>query len=302
MKHKLGFHTNCRCGKTLEETLQHIKAAGFTHVMLDVKRADLESGIKLAQDIGLVVECVHLPFRLPYGPAVDNFWISGAENDEIIESIVQNIRTCGKHGVEVVIIHPSNGTRDFPYDLSQGVKSIQKILDATQSCNVKLAFENGYANINKQLQHLFDEIKDERFGFCYDCGHHYLLDSEIDFLKKYGDRCFAIHLHDNNLDYQGDDFVGSNGSMLHSPPFGRSGSDLHLLPFDGKINFEKVMHDIAHSKYDGSVMLESKYHREDVGIFLYKDKSPTEFLQIAYKRAEQLEKMLDSARDEEKKR
>lgn len=296
MKPKLGFHTNCRCGKTLEETLQYIKAAEFTHVMIDTKRESLETGIKLAQNIGLVVDCVHLPFKPPYGHAVDSFWISGAGNDEIIESMIQQIKVCGKHGVKVVIIHPSNGSRNFPYDLSQGVKSIQKILCTTKSTNVKLAFENGFASINKQLQYLFDNIKDKRFGLCYDSGHHYLLDPEVDLLKKYGNRCFAIHLHDNNMDYKGGVFGSSDDSEFHSLPFGKIGSDLHLLPFDGKINFEKVMHDIAQSKYDGVVMLESKYHRKDAGIFLYEDNSPTEFLQIAYKRAEELAKMLDSAR------
>jgi len=278
MKYELGFHTNCRCGKTLHEILQNLQAANFKHVMLDAKSEDLESGIKLAQSMGFSVPFVHLPFRKPYGHNVDNFWRKGVENDKLVDSIIDFIKICDRLGVEVAIVHPSNGTKGITWDLGQGLASIRKILDATKHCNVKLAFENGFHDVNQHLYHVLDNIDDERVGFCYDCGHHYLYAPEVDLLGKYGNRCFAVHLHDNMM----------------NPGKGTSSCDLHLLPFDGKIDFARVMSDLVLVNYDGIILLESKHHRAEVGLYVYDKLSPVEFLQLAYQRGEQLIKLMQA--------
>jgi len=272
----IGFHTNGRVADTLDETLSRIKAAGFEYVMLDTKLAELEVAIKLAIKIGLKVHSVHLPYRQPYGHNVDNLWRSGEKNDIIVNDLIGQIKTCGKYGVGVVILHPS--TRDGTLDISQGIKSLQKILAATKASGVKIAVENLHPLENKYLRALLDNIDDPRLGFCYDCGHHYLYAPEENLIGKYANRCFAIHLHDNLMDSKG----------------GQSSFDIHLLPFDGKIDFEKVCRDLARSKYNGPIMIESKYNRGDAGIYCYNDKSPTEFLAEAYNRGKKLAKMLDT--------
>ncbi len=95
------------------------------------------------------------------------------------------------------------------------------------------------------LQHLFfilDNIKSKNLKFCYDSGHHNLFNSEVDLIGKYSDILHAVHLHDNYLDFP--------------QKLGWSG-DLHLVPFDGKIDFEKIAHQIANSNFTGITMLES---------------------------------------------
>jgi len=130
------------------------------------------------------------------------------------------------------------------------------------------------------MEVLLDNIADPRLGFCYDCGHNYLYTPEIDFIAKYGDRVIAVHLQDNLMD---------------APDINQSNRDIHLLPFDGKIDFKKVMRDIAKSKYNGPIMLEAKYKRDRYETS-YKDMPPTEFLQEARKRGIKLAKMLDEAK------
>jgi len=274
MKNKVGFHTNCKCDDTsFEETLRNIKAAGFDHVMLDTNRSSLEDGISLAQNLGLTVDFVHLPFRPSREFNLNAFWAFGKANKMIIKSIIDQIETCAKFGVPVVILHPSHEPHKHAHEIQsekQGIKSFRKILEATKATGVKIAIENLGLNDTKYMRLLLDNIKDDSLGFCYDCGHHYLSHDtkEVDFLTLYGDRVFAIHLHDNLM--EGYD------------------RDLHLLPFDGKIDFKKVMRDIAKSSYYGVVLLESKRQN--------KNQPPADFLCEAKIRAEKLAEMLDTAK------
>ena len=277
----IGFHTNSHCGETIQETLELISAAGFKYVMLYTKSSELEDGIRIARKLGLEVVSAHLPYRQPHGINVDNFWKRGVENDKLIGSLIEQIKICGKYKVGIVVIHSCNDSRNGIFDVAHGIASLRKILSATKTSNVKIAVENIFPpHNNEYFFAMLDSIDDPRLGLCYDSGHHYLTMLEFDLLGKYGDRCFAIHLHDNLMD-------ASN--LNHND------RDIHLLPFDGKIDFKKVMRDIARSSYTGPVMLESKQKREAFET-LYANMTSTEFLQEAYKRGEKLAKMLDRAK------
>ena len=282
MKHELGINTNCECGKTLKETLENIKVAGFRNIMLSSKCGEIDVGLKLAKELKLKVPYVHLPYRPPYGVSMINIWKHGVENEATIDYFVDKIKLCEKYGVQVAVMHTVNGLPQLENEinLQVGIESIRKILDATKDCAVKLAFENHSAAHNKYLKVLLDNIKDDRLGLCYDSGHHYLLTPDTNFLKDYGDRLFALHLQDNLMD---------------APDLNRFDRDLHLMPFDGKIDFEKVMHNIAKTRFSGIIMLE--LHRQVVcSATPFYDMPPIDFLREAYRRAEKLAKMLDETR------
>jgi len=273
--YQIGINTNCGCGDTLEETLRNIKAAGFRHIMLlPSKNGDLEQELELATRIGLKVAFVHLPHWLE----VNNFWTVGRESDELINKVIEQIKVCDKYGARVAVIHSTKRSVESNLQLTpHGVNSFRKLLQATEKCSIKIAIENLHSSESKFMEFLFDKIKDERLGLCYDCGHHNLADPNTDWLGKYGDRCFAIHLHDNLMDL---------------PKIGIRGHDLHMLPFDGKIDFEKVIRGIAKSKYRDIIMIESSRLESS----FYQNISPTEFLREAKSRGEKLAKMLDAAR------
>lgn len=81
-------------------------------------------------------------------------------------------------------------------------------------------------------------------------------------MSRYGSRLMALHLHDND------------GS-----------SDQHCLPFDGTVDWQKVMKNISQTGYQGAVALE-------VNNTGYEDRHPEEFLHLAYERAKRLEAIL----------
>ena len=67
--------------------------------------------------------------------------------------------------------------------------------------------------------------------------------------------------------------------------------DMHYLPFDGKIDFEKVCEKLAKTNYANVVMLEV-HKRSASKPIIYKDKSVDEFLSEAYKRGLKLKDLI----------
>lgn len=277
MKYEIGINTNCECGDTLEETMRNIKAAGFEHVMLAAKSGGIAEGLETAKQVGLNVPYVHMPYRHPHGVAMIDLWREGAEREYSIKFFINLIKVCDAHGVRIAVMHPMNRSRqeDYPIDYALGIDSFRQILEGTRDCKIKLAIENLNLVLDKYLAIVLDNIADDRLGFCYDCGHHYLYTSDIDWMKKYGNRCFAVHVQDNMVDAEHDDDWGG---------------DIHLLPFDGKVDFEKVMRDIANSSYEDVLMME--LHREFKDKNQIYDLSPIDYLREAYNRGQKLVDML----------
>jgi sugar phosphate isomerase/epimerase len=132
-----------------------------------------------------------------------------------------------------------------------------------------VALENLNFQNHANFEYLMDNIPE--LGFCYDCGHHHLYTPNADLMKKYGARCIAVHIHDNFLDYApGHDWT----------------RDLHVLPFDGKMDMERVARELAHSSYNDVVMIEA-YHISVGEPQLYKDMTLEQFLNLLKKRGEQ---------------
>ena len=265
----IGISTNCECGDTLAETVANIKAAGFGNVMLaQGGRGNFEEDIKTVLAAGLKIPFVHL-----YSNLANGIWQGGNKRDKFIKSIGDAVRLCGKYGIPVALFHGSHVMDAVSDPGSIGVHAIEavkEILAIAEQSNVKVAIENLEGVNFAHFCYLMDNIKS--LGFCYDCGHHNLFIPEVDLIGKYGDRIIAVHLHDNNMDWSG---RGWN-------------HDRHLLPFDGKIDFNRVARDLNRSAYRGVVMME--LHREDD----YDHMSSREFLSEAFKRGQKLENLLFS--------
>ena len=151
------------------------------------------------------------------------------------------------------------------------------MVNFAQREGVNIAIENLDFPSFWQFEFIMKNIQAPALGFCYDVGHHQLLFPEINLLEKYGDRLMALHIHDNYMDYK-------EGICWKR--------DLHLLPFDGKINFDKIIKDLAKCGYKGTVMLE--VHKQKRESLLYSEMSDLRFLAEAKKRAEKLALMLEN--------
>ena len=134
--------------------------------------------------------------------------------------------------------------------------------------NVTLAFENLRKVGN--IAYFVDRYeKADNVKFCYDCGHEHCYTETVCFPDIFRDRMIFTHIHDN---------MGRDKNNPMGDP------DMHVLPFDGNIDYEKMMRKLDEYDYKGSLMLE-------VFSGPYPNLSPDEFIKTAFERIKKISLM-----------
>ena len=267
---KIGISTDCSCGENITETLQNIKAAGFENIMLAERSGDLETNLRLAREIGLNVSDVHFGYA-----DANDLWKKGDANRGFVKNFIRRLEILHKYKIKVATIHSVADVKDREISTEQGIATMREILEAVRELGVKIAVENLNANRTIYTRALLDNIDSSSLGFCYDAGHKNLWTPEQNLLAAYGDRCLAVHFHDNRMNDQ----TGNDANL-----------DDHHLPFDGVIDFEKEMRDLAKIGFDGVLMLEVNRYDwvNNVPRPMHEKLSIVDFLKLAKARAEKL--------------
>ena len=241
------------------ETINSIQKANFKNVFVQWYDEDWEytqkQQVEKCKELGFNIIFAHLGYQ-----NINSIWEEGIEGDKLVERYKKDIKDCKENGIDMVVMHLTS-KKQAPMYGDIGLNRIKQITEYAKKLNVKVAFEN--TKIKGYLEYVLGNIKDENVGTCFDSGHYHVhFDDEFDF-EFFKDRIFAIHLHDND----------------------KSG-DLHLLPFDGTLNWEYVMKKLKECNYDGPITLELCYRYDYLNISL------DEFYKIGYERGEKLGKIL----------
>ena len=242
---------------SFEERYRMIKATGFDCVMLwwsdKFGRGEgYQKDADLARAAGLQIENMHAPVHMQNALSSDN-----SEGEEVFKDYLQCIDDCRNNSIPTVIIH----LPDDAYELkSIGFRRLEKIIGKAEEYEVKIAFEN-LRNI-RNLSTVMSRFRSEYVGYCYDSCHHANYATDINLLAEYGNRLFALHLHDNG---------GSHNQ--------------HQLPFDGNVAWEQIVTAIKFTDYSGPITLEPMN-------WDYMNMDMKAFLKLASERAKKLEQMI----------
>lgn len=270
---KIGINTNNECGLDFFEICDNIKNCGFESIMIALNHEKEENQFEYVSKLGLDISFVHLD-----NTHTNDMWVKGFAHDMQIKIYKKQIELCSKFGVKIAVMHATIGDPNSiviaPNEF--GLNEFKRLVDFAKSKNVKIALENVDNSGFLHFKFLLDNIKSDNLGFCYDVGHHNLYNKDIDLLKLFGDRLLAVHLHDNLGDYKfGDDYT----------------RDLHLLPFDGNADFDKIVKQLKSVNYNNTIMIET--HKNPIAeLKLYKDITNVEFLERAKSIAEKLRNMM----------
>ena len=203
------------------------------------------------------VDSVHAPF--PEGDRL--FSLDEAERLESIRQCKLAVDAAADVGGGVVVVHlipygiPAGPVREKM--IEQGTRSVEALSAYAAEQNVKVALENGQKlDYDEVLAQLLARFGDP-VGFCYDSGHENVQGTCFGLLERFGPRLLTVHLHDN------------------------LGSDTHLLPYEGNIDWERFRQVFQRLPYAGNVILEAS-----LGNSAFKD--PKVFLAEARQRAERL--------------
>ena len=259
--------TGFDCNIPFIQVIPMIRQAGFKVIALGARiehsgyptvegRAKIRN---LIEENGLEIDSVHAPF-----PEGDNlFSLDEAKRLESIRQCKTAIDAALDLNGRVVVIHlipygiKDENTRKMM--INKGVKSVRELSKYALEKGIKLALENGQKQDYDDVLEKFlnEEFKNDPIGFCYDSGHENVKDKGFKLLEKFSDRLLIVHLHDN------------------------LGTDAHMLPYEGNINWDRFMKIFRGLNYPGNFLLESAIANSQF-------KNPKIFLSEARRRAEKL--------------
>lgn len=211
---------------------------------------------QLVADYHLHVDSVHAPF-----PEADRLCsLDEAERSESVRQCEVAIDAAEGLGTDVVVVH-LNTNADASVRaqmLDQGRRSIESLSEYALGRNVGLALENSWGEPYAEMLHaVMGEFAEPPIGFCFDAGHGNVDGVGIGDLLRYGSRLLTVHLHDN------------------------LGTDTHMLPYEGNMDWGRIMGALSDVGYRGNLLLEVATHDSE-----FKDAAG--FLSQAHERAQRL--------------
>lgn len=272
---KVGINVGLGFGIEVPEMLQHIKKAGFDAVFTDWHEGcPLAEWKALADSLGLEMPFIHAPFS-----KIEYIWEDDEMGDWALGTQLACLEESAKNNIPIVVCHVFKGfgKEDAPNDL--GLSRLQKLVDRAQELGVKIAFENteGEGYLDAVMKHFWNH---PAAGFCIDTGHEVCYNYGHDLIAKYGERLIATHLDDN---------LGISGESIFWH------DDLHLLPWDGVVDFEGTAKRIQNTPFSDVLMFEltvhSKPNRHDNDQYL--EMGCDAYLAEAYRRAQRFAALFD---------
>ena len=271
MKQHLGIIASC-LPHSEAENIAKIKEAGFDTVFLSSFEKKTVCEIKKeCEKHGITAETIHAPFyTIEDGRwiSTNEFWMDGCDYFHLFRQILETIDSAAEAGIPVVVSHVSGGWVAPPLS-DIGFYHFDRLVEYAWQKGVKIAFEN-IRNVGNvaALMERYERIP--AVGYCFDCGHEHCYTETAHFLDFFHDRLLCTHIHDN---------------------FGRSkedpmkDTDIHVLPFDGNIDYADMMS--RYKKYGCTVPLTLEVGKGAK----YKDLSEEEFLATAFERIKKISKM-----------
>ena len=242
------------------ETIYSIKNAGFNNVFVqwydENWKISQEEQVKLCKKLGMNVVFAHLGYQ-----TINSIWEEGRKGEELVKRYKKNIKECKKNNIPMVVMHLTR-EKVAPMYNEIGLNRLKKIVEYAKELGIRVAFEN--TKIQGYLEYVLENLKYDNVGICFDSGHnHAHFDDEFNF-EFFKNRIFAVHLHDND-----------------------KSDDMHLLPFDGTIDWQKLIKKLKEANYEGPITLELKYKYDYLSLEL------DDFYKQAYNRAVKLAEIFE---------
>ena len=252
---KLGI--NISQNRSYESQIELLKKYGIEGTFVASEHPELDFVIRFLNSNGIVCETLHAPFD-----KINDMW-SDDESlaDAMFSRLLDSVDKCAKYNIPVTVVHLSSG-KPMPEINPAGEARYARIFEYARDKGVIVALEN-----QRFLENLSYFLEKYPVSFCWDCGHEYGFTKGIRFMDLYGDRCVALHIHDNRCGIDTDD---------------------HLIPFDGNIDYTVVVEDLVKHNYRGTLMLEVGKKNK-----LYDNMTDEEYISRAESAAKRLSDMIE---------
>ena len=204
-----------------EERLRVLKNVGFDFVGLGLElfRAEgdeLERAAALCEKYGFEIDNIHMT-----GAKTTEIWGDTPLGEEICDRYCREIARASAAGIHVGVAHITWGF-SVPAPVGKvGLDRMTRIAECAAKHNFTVALENSV-----YLEYLYQTMAHLKgyssIGFTFDSGHRNAFAHDYDLLADFGDRLTVTHIADNDAAH-----------------------DLHLMPFDGTVDWKQVSAELA---------------------------------------------------------
>jgi len=229
---------------------------------------------KTADELAMIYQSIHAPFK-----NAAKMWQGGDDGKMATDELVRAVFGCASVDVPILVCHTYIGFDKKAAPTEMGIENFYKVISTAKENGINIAFENTEGDVF--LDALMNEFRNySNVGFCWDTGHELCYNNK-DMMSLYGDRLICTHLNDN---------LGitdlNNITWI---------DDLHLLPFDGKTDWQSVASRLKNYKYEGILTFElcrkSKPNRHENDI--YDKMNIKDYIKLAFERAQKVSQLLD---------
>ena len=259
---QIGINMHAIRGLSNEDYIKQVKELGFDAIFTGTSKdpAYHEKIGELLGKYGLIYETLHAPYN-----HINDMWLDCEGGDVMLAELKQSIDHCVIGGAKISVVHLSSGLTPPPVtDL--GRARYTELVEHAQKKGVTVAFENQryLSNISWAFETFSPE---DSVAFCWDVGHEACFARGREYMPLFGDRLICTHIHDNGAKFN---------------------QDIHLIPFEGMINYHKMADHLNRVGYKGSLMLEVGCDPKQ-----YEGTAPEEFLVRAAGAVKKLRALVD---------
>jgi sugar phosphate isomerase/epimerase len=233
------------------EHLVQVAAHGFEAVEVFATRshfdyhdaaaiAELEDWLK---DTGLALHGVHAPITdrlLPgdqWGDVISNAVSDGGRRQVAVREAAAALDMARRLSADVLVVHLGTPTvQGGENSRAAAFRSAEEICRLAEPAGVRVALEvipNPLSDGQSLVTLLERDLDAPRAGVCLDFGHAFLMGDVADTIETVAEHLITTHVHDNG---------------------GRK--DDHLVPFEGRINWDVALMTMQKVGYDGTYLME----------------------------------------------
>jgi sugar phosphate isomerase/epimerase len=241
---KLSIWTTMYWELSPEDACEHIASLGWKHIDLSAEHIGeicdgqpperLERARECLRRLGLTPWQTHAPMDLYIGHA------DRRTAEEHLEFLRRRLAQCARMAVRNIVIHViPRELKTLEENLASKTRNIEmlkRVADEAAEAGVKIALENltGYWGEIGVLREVIEKVGSPALGICFDTSHANVQKLDVPAaIRECGDRLCCLHLSDNN-----------------------GGSDQHLMPYQGKVDWQGVVTALKAVRYSGALNFE----------------------------------------------
>lgn len=218
--------------------LAQIAAHGFEAVELFARRShfDYHDQSAIAQladwlkDTGLVLHGVH-------APTIDNATADAAKRQEAVREADAALNIARWIPADVFVVHLGTpAAQAGENNRTAAFRSLEEMCRLAEPIGIRVAIEvipNPLSDAASLVTLLERDLDAPRTGICLDFGHAFLMGDVVDTIETVAEHLIATHVHDN-----------------------KGKTDEHLVPFEGRINWDMALMAMQKVGYDGTYLME----------------------------------------------